>query len=188
MVVARTHTSGVRFIHLQWARLQVEKRNPRLLRAALASTTFWLAFSEPPSNAGPSRQLVRCHPPSVFPPSSLAPPLFSILWKDRHGRTWLVFLKDGHYARFRDSPISQFSTAPWIRGSTRFKKSTNSWSSMPLESPSCIRINLFYSRDNTQKEKNYETPYLQKEARYIRSLIPRILGYAYPQSRRSLCP
>jgi len=38
------------------------------------------------------------------------------------------------------------------------KKSTNSWSSMPLESSSCVRINLFYSRDNTQRGKNYETP------------------------------
>lgn len=85
MIVARTyiyrhthtHTREVRFHPpAMSARLQVEKRNPRLLRAALASTKvlFGSAFSGPA--VGPSRTREMSFPlrfpaPRVFSPRSL---------------------------------------------------------------------------------------------------------------------
>jgi len=52
----------------------------------------------------------------------------------------------------------------------------------------CTDKFILLSRQHAEGKKLRNSSYLQKEARYIRSLIPRILGYAYPQSRRSLCP
>jgi len=92
---------------------------------------------------------------------------------------WPVFLKDGQTRSV--SGLSDFMVLHNVVDS-RFCRIQRVHEFLVLGATGelfmYIRINLFYSRDRRAEGKKLRNSYLQKGARYVRSSIPRILGYS----------